>query len=1401
MATNVNYESPEEGGSFIGEDSPAQQFGYREDSDSSGIQSEQEEEPAFLAKRIGRRVHKGRKKESARRLRESDKSREIPGYHQIENIIRERQYEDFERAGGPRSLLERQGTNPAGGRLGQRERTDWGRRDASPEFYAQLPVPWNHPPFREGGRGEAVKGGERVQRQASSNLVAKLNAKGKGYPLWRAQVISLVHRKCADIQSKYLSIWGLIEEEAKAKLALNPTFSPRGYRDLVVALEDEYGGPRRLISQSLREIKSMLILKEGNIRSLKLFVKSFRGFFERLREADQEEEINTCSVYNDMVSLLPRGYLQDLQDWLERNRAPESSDSILRWAEQKLRKLKWIEEQSEASEHKTVAPSPPPRRARGFLGAREATGSSTEEEEEEAQDPLSTGFFAKKTHRVWCSLCSEKGSHSTVNCPALARMEPAVRYGIFRMAKWCFNCGSPAHNASECKRDPGCSKCVRRHHTLLHESLQKELTEEEFKTPAPRPALQGGIPEDEVALETVVITIRNPETGKCADVNALLDSGNSSTMITKRCAEELCLVGHPSRVKIVGIGGQVHDYWAASARVALGPRGKKSLKTVPVRILEDLAGDCTVTDWSYKKSQLPILTGVPVEQPVRDKRIDVIIGCDQPGLTVPLEVKLSDDEKTGCKKTPLGWVCFGATRSETTKKQDKLAFFCHAKPIEIPNWYASKRFEETEPCLIGISHTEGPHSLPERQETNSAVLTRKSSVEGNHSLHERQRTNSTERRQTQATGNSPTKMITPEEGDRTSKIRAASLVENWRHVDTTKNPADLGSRGASMEELVSSKLWWEGPEMIRAPISEDSAGQRPRATSSGQGPTQTVGGKEKWTPSPEAEKESKKIDISQSFVSVKEKESEWSFRAKSEDKIHPAQFSNVARYIRTITRIKGMFQSFRRAKKEGRKWLRVQVLVKRVHKPKNRVLYHPPLEECVPEIKEEELGNTEKEVIKFVQRESFGERLDFLERRGHWNSRDPWIIFQPQFDQNGILRLNGRTSHAKHLSLGTRCPVVLPNNYFAEAIMQNMHATAKHMVGYAWLVGKFKEEYWCPGAVSLARRICRCCGKCNRIAARPQRPLMAPLPISRIGEGERPNPFRSAGMDITGPVLVKTKGKAVKRWILVFTCEIFRAVCLEEVESTSADSTLLAIERLSARYPGVKTIRCDNAQGFVGASKALQGAFEQECVEKAKARLPMIKLLFGPAQAPNFQGFIEAKVKATKRAMSAVYHPGRLGEEELRTAVLVSERLINESPVYSSIKGDPNGKKEFTPADFLGGSGVVRLLPEHYTVKPLTKKWFLLNKCLDEWWKAFQKALIQEMRAIPKWRREAPGLEEGQAVCVLDQNTDRGHWKTGIIEKVIPGSVDGIPRRAEVRVKGRTLQRPVASLVPLTRGN
>ncbi|XP_055543763.1 uncharacterized protein LOC129729276 [Wyeomyia smithii] len=60
----------------------------------------------------------------------------------------------------------------------------------------------------------------------------------------------------------------------------------------------------------------------------------------------------------------------------------------------------------------------------------------------------------------------------------------------------------------------------------------------------------------------------------------------------------------------------------------------------------------------------------------------------------------------------------------------------------------------------------------------------------------------------------PTKKRPTFISNRVRKINDMSPIENWNHVGSKENPADLISRGTSTQKLAESTIWWKGPAFL-----------------------------------------------------------------------------------------------------------------------------------------------------------------------------------------------------------------------------------------------------------------------------------------------------------------------------------------------------------------------------------------------------------------------------------------------------------------------------------------------------------------------------------------------------------------------------------------------------------
>ena len=63
----------------------------------------------------------------------------------------------------------------------------------------------------------------------------------------------------------------------------------------------------------------------------------------------------------------------------------------------------------------------------------------------------------------------------------------------------------------------------------------------------------------------------------------------------------------------------------------------------------------------------------------------------------------------------------------------------------------------------------------------------------------------------------PGKQFKPYVANRVGEIQEKTDTNQWRHVPTKQNPADLGTRGLSLSDLESCSMWWQGPEFLKTP--------------------------------------------------------------------------------------------------------------------------------------------------------------------------------------------------------------------------------------------------------------------------------------------------------------------------------------------------------------------------------------------------------------------------------------------------------------------------------------------------------------------------------------------------------------------------------------------------------
>ena len=205
-------------------------------------------------------------------------------------------------------------------------------------------------------------------------------------------------------------------------------------------------------------------------------------------------------------------------------------------------------------------------------------------------------------------------------------------------------------------------------------------------------------------------------------------------------------------------------------------------------------------------------------------------------------------------------------------------------------------------------------------------------------------------------------------------------------------------------------------------------------------------------------------------------------------------------------------------------------------------------------------------------------------------------------------------------------------------------------------------KYWIPKARSLVRFIIHRCVVCKRFEGAAYRgPPPPPLPTFRVQEEP---PFTYTGVDFAGPLHIRTTGSSAinKAWICLFTCCIVRAVHLEIVTDMSTETFIRCLRRFSARRGMPRKFVSDNGKTFKATAKFLRTVFKDDVVLDHLAGVG-IEWIFNIERAPWWGGVFERMVKSTKRCLKKMIGQAKLSLDEIHTAIVEIESIINSRPL------------------------------------------------------------------------------------------------------------------------------------------
>ena len=590
--------------------------------------------------------------------------------------------------------------------------------------------------------------------------------------------------------------------------------------------------------------------------------------------------------------------------------------------------------------------------------------------------------------------------------------------------------------------------------------------------------------------------------------------------------------------------------------------------------------------------------------------------------------------------------------------------------------------------------------------------------------------------------------------ERVKEIRSFEIDLNY--VKTDENPADIPTRGETVNGLKMNKLWWSGPAWLSLPESE--------------WPVQLYQVKESLKKDVENEEIGKHVLFEASLVSV-DRVVTTPFQIKQE------RFSTYHRLIRVTSWCLRFLSNLQNKKK-----LKGTLSVEELKKGNELWTLH-------------------------VQRKYFDGVLNDI-KRGKRNQLVSQLgIYH---DESGILRCAGRMSNIKEH------PKLLPKtDHFTKLCVIRDHKRTLHS-GTSQTLAEVRKEHWIINARSMVRKLIRQCLICIHWEGRPfKTPPFCEYPEYML-EKSHP-PFTFTGLDYLGHLFIKEEDDLTKNWVCLFTCLNTRAVHLELVDNMTTENYLMCFRRFIGRRGTPQLVISDNASQLKLGLTVIEEVWKKITVSDDVLSYMAnkgIKWKFVTEFAPWKGGIYERLVGLTKRSLRKTLQRLTVGKTELITILIEIEAILNSRPL-TYIDDDINSENALTPSKFLsisGYTGCPDIEEEDYmtkfSVSNLLNSWKKGQKHLNSFWNKWNAEYLDMLRERKSIKlkpikgevRRKPKV--GEIVIIKDEKIPRGNWKVAKVKNLIESEVDLVHRAATLEMpNGRILKRPFKYLYPLEGDN
>ena len=168
------------------------------------------------------------------------------------------------------------------------------------------------------------------------------------------------------------------------------------------------------------------------------------------------------------------------------------------------------------------------------------------------------------------------------------------------------------------------------------------------------------------------------------------------------------------------------------------------------------------------------------------------------------------------------------------------------------------------------------------------------------------------------------------------------------------------------------------------------------------------------------------------------------------------------------------------------------------------------------------------------------------------------------------------------------------------------------------------------------------------------------------------------------PFLIRRGRTEVKRYGVLYTCLVVRAVHIEVAHNLDTDSFLNSFRRFVARRGSPELIRSDNGGNFVSGERELNRSIKEWNQEKIADFLLQknVQWAFNPPCGSHHGGPWERCIRTVRKVLNALVREQVLDDEGLSTFMCEAESIINNRPL-TKVSDDARDLEPLTPNHLL----------------------------------------------------------------------------------------------------------------------